>query len=208
MFSMILKFYCNIFSHLRSNAKFLFFIFLILAELIIYCIINCDADISQYLEYTEITMPEYKNLFSFIFFENLKSSAKLALTGFIPFFLGILADTFLTAYSLTSSIKFILGEFPANYVFLSLLPHGLFEMSGLIFCIIISAVLSKELTLFLLSFITKKKFDNPKAVLHQNGLKKTIIFFSESFVFVVTPLILLGAIMECTITSWVMEIIA
>ena len=112
-----------------------------------------------------------------IFFENLKSSAKLALTGFIPFFLGILADTFLTAYGLTSSIKFILGEFPANYVFLSLLPHGLFEMSGLIFCIILAAILSKELTLFLLSLVTKRKFDNPRAILHQDGLKKTIIFF-------------------------------
>lgn len=202
------KIYYDIFHFLQRNAKFLFFVFLVLAELIIYCIINCDADISQYLEYTEITMPEYKNLFSFIFFENLKSSAKLALTGVIPFFLGILADTFLTAYGLTSSIKFILGEFPANYVFLSLLPHGIFEMSGLNFCIILAAILSKELTLFLLSLVTKRKFDNPRAILHQDGLKKTMIFFAESFAFVVTPLILLGAIMECTITPWVMEIIA
>ena len=202
-----LGFYKHIFSHLLSNAKFLFFIFLVLAELIIYCIINCDADISQYIEYTEITMPEYKNLFSFIFFENLKSSAKLALTGFIPLFLGILADTFLTAYSLTSSMKFILNEFSADYVFLSLLPHGIFEMSGLIFCIIFAVILSKELTLFLLSVIMKKKFDNPKAIFHQDGLKETIAFFAESFVLVVTPLILLGAIMECTVTPWVMEII-
>ena len=81
-------------------------------------------------------------------------------------------------------------------------------MSGLIFCIIIAAILSKELTLFILSLVTKKKFNNPKSILHKYGLKKTIIFFAESFVFMVIPLILLGAIMERTVTPWVMEMIA
>ena len=76
----------------------------------------------------------------------------------------------------------------------------------MVLSVILSSIISKEITLALLSFVTKKKFDNPKAIFYGNGLKETAIFVAESLAFVVIPLIFIGAFVESFITWWILEI--
>jgi hypothetical protein len=71
----------------------------------------------------------------------------------------------------------------------------------MVFSVILSSIISKEITLALLSFVTKKKFDNPKAIFIKQGIKETAIFVAESLAFIVAPLVFAGAFVESFVTE-------
>lgn len=197
--------YRNIYSCLRSDFLFILTVLLSVATYIAHRIVRSDTDISQYLAYYEACRPLYDNTFSFIFFENMQAMLQTVCIVLIPFFLGSLFCLFFTADSLVASLKYIIAETSVSTLIIGTLPHGIFEIPAMIFSVILGAIISKELTLFLLSVITKKKFDNPKFVLHRNGIGKTAVFVLESMVFVLLPLVFSGAFAETFITGRIPE---
>ena len=50
---------------------------------------------------------------------------------------------------------------------------------------------------------SKESFDNTDSFLFRQGFKETAIFVAESLVFVVTPLIFIGAFVESFVTGWI-----
>lgn len=201
----ILNIYKNIFSFLRSNRKLVFITLLFIAESIVFCLLNCEADISRYMSYYNAARPQYSDLFSFILVKNMQTMLMTVLIGTIPLFIGTMFNSYLTVRSLTVVCKYAVAETSVVTVLASTLPHGAFEIPATIFSIILSAIISKEITLFLLSLIARKKFDDPESVFYRHGLKETAVFCFESLVFVVLPLILLGALTETFVTGWVVE---
>ena len=200
-----LRIYKNIFSYLVANKKLIFITLLFIAESIVYCLINSEADISSYLAYHDETRPQYGTLFSFILFENTQAMLPTIIMGTVPFFLGTLFCTYSTVHSLVIAFKYIISSLPIETILAGTLPHGIFEIPAIIFSMILSAIISKEITLAILSFITKKKFDNSKAIFYRNGLKETAIFVAKSLVFVILPLVFIGAFVETFITGRIIE---
>lgn len=205
MLDLIKKVYRNIYSYLRSDFLFILTVLLSIATFVTHRIVRSDMDISRYLAYLAETRPLYESELSFIFFENLQAMFQTVYMGFIPFFLGSFFHLFFAADSLVASFRFILAEFPLETVIIGILPHGIFEFPAMIFSVILGAIISKEITLFLLSIVTRKKFDNPESVLHRHGLKEMALFIAESFVFVLIPVVFIGAFVETFITGWVFE---
>ena len=201
----ILNIYKNIFSFLRSNRKLVFITLLFIAESIVFCLLNCKADISRYMSYYNAARPQYSDLFSFILVKNMQAMLMTVLIGTIPLFIGIMFNSYLTVRSLTVVCKYAVAETSAVTVLASTLPHGIFEIPAIIFSVILGVIISKEITLFLLSFVVRKKFDDPESVFHRHGLKETAVFCFESIVFVIVPLVFIGAFTETFVTGWVVE---
>ncbi len=205
MLKRITSIYKNIFSYFRKDWRFLLIVILAIIECTVFCILKSEADIAQYLAYYETNRPQYDNMLSFIFFENLQATFPEIVSGFFPFFIGTFFVLYLIINSLVISFKYILTIVPVGTLIAGTLPHGIFEIPAILLSIMLSAIISKEVTLTLLSFITKKKFDNPKAVFIRHGIKETAVFIVESLVFVVIPLVFLGAFVETFITGRILE---
>ncbi len=126
--------------------------------------------------------------------------------GFVPFFLGSLFHLFFAADSFVAMFRYVITETSVSALIIGILPHGIFEFPAMIFSVILGAIISKEITLFLLSLVTTKRFDNPKSIFRRHGLKETAIFVAESLAFVVIPLVFIGAFVESFITGWILEI--
>lgn len=200
-----LRIYKNIFSYLVANKKLVFITLLFIAESIVYCLINSEADISSYLAYHDENRPQYGTLFSFILFENTQAMLPAIIMGTVPFFLGTLFCTYSTVHSLVIALKYIISSLPIETILAGTLPHGIFEIPAIIFSMIFSAIISKEITLAILSFVTKKKFDNPKSILYRNGLKETAVFAVETIFLILIPLVFLGALTEAFVTGRILE---
>jgi stage II sporulation protein M len=125
--------------------------------------------------------------------------------GTVPFFLGTLFCTYSTVHSLVIAFKYIISSLPIETILAGTIPHGIFEIPAIIFSMILSAIISKEITLAILSFVTKKKFDNPKSILYRNGLKETSIFAVETIILILIPLVFLGALTEAFVTGRILE---
>lgn len=204
---LLIKCYKNIFSFLRIDLKFILFVLLFLTETLVYSLVNSKADISQYLSYYEENRPQYESLFSFIFFENMQAMLQPISFGFIPFFLGTIFHSVMGASIIITSCKHILLEISVGTFIIGILPHGIFEIPAMVLSVILSSIISKEITLALLSFVTKKNFDNPKAIFYENGLKETAVFAAETIIFILIPLVFLGAFTEIFVTGHVLEIV-
>ena len=205
MLDSIKKIYRNICSYLRSDFLFILTVLLVIATCVAHRIVNSDTDISLYLAYYKANRPLYESGFSFIFFENMRAMFQTVYMGLIPFFLGSFFHLFVSADFLVASFKYIIAETSVSTLIIGILPHGIFEIPAMFFSVILGAIISKEITLLLLSLVTRKKFDNSESVLHRHGFKETVVFAAESFVFAILPLVFVGAFVETFITEWVFE---
>jgi len=192
--------YINILRFLYIDRRFIGVFLLVIAELMLFCALNCEADASTYTAYLEQTTPLYPSAFAHILFENLKSMALTVFSGLIPFFGGALFMGFGTVYSLFSVGKAVLLQMPADAMFLALLPHGIFEIPAILFSLLLAAMLSKEVTLLLVCMITDRDFRSRRALLIRRGLLPTLRFCLRGLVFVILPLMLLGALAESTVS--------
>ena len=205
MLKPISKIYKNIFSYFRRDRKFILLALFMIAVFIFFCAVRSEADISQYLTVLETERPLYKNDFSFIFFENLKTSLATVLLGTVPCFMGAAFQLYLVTDMLASAFRYFLASVPSGTLIAGTLPHGIFEIPAILLSFLLSVIISKEITLCLLSTLSKESFDNTDSFLFRQGFKETAIFVAESLVFVVIPLIFIGAFVESFVTGWIIE---
>ena len=200
------RYYKEVWKFSCSNKNLIRFSTVIFIEMFVFYIVNGTAN-DHYRVYVESAQDLYPNELVFIFCENLKSAAGMILVGLVPLFFGGLYGAMMAVSGLVVTLKYELQSLPFRTIFLSLLPHGIFEMTVLVFSYILSNILSEEITLGLWRRITGKTvsfWGRPSPLF---GIKKTGVFILSSMVFVIVPLLFLAATIEVTISPMVLSVL-
>ena len=177
---------------------------LVVIEIIIFYIVNGIPD-DHYSAYVETTQNQYPNQFTFIFCENLKSVVAMIFVGAIPLYLGGLYGTMMSLSGLVLTFKYLLQRLPFHAIFLSILPHGVLEMTALLLSFILSNILSKEITIGLWQHITGRKISFWGRPIPLIGIKRAGKMILSSIAFVIVPLLFLAAAIEVTISPAILS---
>ena len=206
LFQMLSRQYVNIRYFLKSNRALMGLFFLIIIELFVFYGLNGQPN-DGYADYVANTRSAYLNVFSFIFFGNLKSATIMVLAGIIPFFLGSIFISVLTIKGLVTTFKFLVfvENIPLHTLLLSILPHGIFEMTALLFSAVLSYIVSKEITLSMVKQIRKKDIAFRGRIYSPAGIKQTFYMVVKCWLLVSLPLILVAALIESFISVLIVE---
>jgi len=188
----------TIFSYLRKNWKWCLLTLLVIAEMLAFACLHTEA-IDSYYQYMDETSVRYSSMFFFIFFENLKSLILTVAVGLIPLGLGSLFMIYSTVSGLSATAKWILQDVSGLNLFLSILPHGIFEIPSIILSMILSVFLSRAITVSIISLFRKRPVLAP--------LREDILAIVKTVVYVLIPLILIGAIVESTVSKWMISLL-
>ena len=169
---------------------------LCLIELIVYVCLKTEPS-NEYEQYVAETLPEYANMFAFIFSENLKTSLRVVALGIVPFFLGSATAGYLIFASLISALKWLLTNVSLWDLFLCILPHGIFEFTAIFFSVQLSVFLSRTVTMVPIRLFKKEAVLSP--------LKEDLLFLLRSIVLILIPLFLIAAGIEETVSEWATE---
>ena len=180
---------------------------LIFVEVLFFCVLNGIPD-DHYSAYVETTQNQYPNQFTFIFCENLKSAVAMIFVGAIPLYIGGLYGTMTSLSGLVLTFKYLLQYLPFHEIFLSILPHGVLEMTALLLSFILSNILSKEITIGLWQHITGRKIPFLGRQIPLLGIKRAGKIILSSIVFVIVPLLFLAAAIEVTISPAILSALA
>ena len=204
-FHIIAQQYRNIRRFLKANKLLLGVVFLYFIELFVFYGINGQT-CNHYAAYLDDTVFQYSNLFFFIFFQNLKAATIMILQGILPVFLGCLYGATVTVKILVETFKFLLTGVPLHTIILSTLPHGIFERSALLFSIMLSCIISKEITLSLIWLITKRNIIIFGKRRFPMGIKKTALMTAKCWLLIILPLILFAALVESSLSMLVVNL--
>lgn len=196
--------YKEIGAYLKRNKRFPLIVAMVIVEVIVYSALKTPAN-TNYEEYVAESMPAYSNLFTFIFFENTKSTGKILLSGIVPACFGSLTVLCLTMLDLTATVKQLLLSYSPHMIFLSILPHGIFELSAMLGAVLFSSLLSKEITLAIAKVFVPKGWRLSKKISDQRI--KNIATIIKAWCLVIVPLLVVAAMIEVTISPVVMEIV-
>ena len=186
------------FTYLKSRRLWCWLTLLLLTELIIFAVLNTTPN-DYYSQYVSESLGGNESVFGFILLGNLKSSLILVLLGTIPLGLGTVFGTYMTVSGLVATVKWLLPEVGGLRLLLCVLPHGVFEMSALCCSVLLSVLWSRAVTLTIVRLCLRKPVLAP--------LKEGGMFLLKSIVYVLIPLILIAAVMEVTVSPWVMNAI-
>lgn len=187
--------YRMIFDYHRSNRKWCWMTVLALAEILVFTCLHTEAD-HHYEIYLAETMGQYDTLLGHIFWENLRTALRTVLIGAIPFGIGILFNSYFTCSGLVATAKLLLPRVGGMRLLLCAAPHGMLEISAIVFSFILSVLWSRAITFELL----RLHRDKP-------GLKTDCRFLFRAVVFVLIPLTLVAALTETYISALVVEMI-
>lgn len=184
--------YAELGRELAKNNGLVFLVCMVFIECIIFACLNMEAD-PHYLEYLEKTEPKYNSVFWLIFIENSISSILTAILGMFPFFVGTLYESYSIAAGFITTVKLFMQKIPLKYILFGIAPHGIFEMSAIVFSLIISAVFSREMSRIFLKWILKDKLRYDEKLI-------PMIFVIRGLLLVVIPLLFVGAVVEITVS--------
>lgn len=202
--SYIQRYYEEVRKFLCSNKILIALSIVMFIEMFAFYIATGTAN-NHYQAYVESTQKLYPNNFTFIFCENLKSTIVMILVGFIPLFFGTLYGGMIFVSGMVITFKYVLRSLSFHTIFFSLLPHGIFEMTVLLYSYILSNILSKEITLGLWHRITGKAVSFLGRPIHLLGIKRIGVFILFNVIFVIIPLLFLAAIIEVTISPMILS---
>ena len=178
--------------YLARNYRLCIMVLLVIAEMIVYSAINAEPTIEGYMHYLNDTLPRYSSDFAFIFIENTKTSLRILLSGLIPFFAGTVFSSFSVIYSMTGGMKCFLQKLPPSIILKGTLPHGIFELLEILLSLLLSVLISKEVTMIIIA-----RSQNSRTMKERtSGIG---ISFS-CWLFIGIPLLLLAALIETYIT--------
>ena len=194
--------YTEIWQYFIYNKKLMIFWLLLLVEMVVFFILNGSPD-PRSIENLTTSPNNYPNLFLFIFLGNLKAAMMTILAGVIPGFLGSIFVLMMTVKSIVVATKTIATTISVGTIILSVIPHGIFEISAIILSIQLSSIISKNITVALCTLF-RKKILNIQGLTSVN-LKTQLRYAVISFVYIIFPLLLIAAIVEVTISPLVIE---
>lgn len=188
--------YRSIFSYLKSHWKVGGVVLLAMAEFLVFAVLNVEAS-GSYEQYVAETSVKYSGRFPFIFWENLESGLRLVLMGTVPLGLGTLFGAYATVAGLVSACKWLLPEIGGRTLLLCVLPHGMFEIPAICFSVLLSALWSRAVTAAIIRLLRREP---AVRTLCEDGLSVL-----KSAAFVQIPLILIAAVIEVTVSLWVVS---
>ena len=188
--------YQSIFIYLHGHRQWCWISALLIIELIVFVCLKVPPD-NHYESYVSSTVDRYPNLFTFILGENILSSLLMILSGTIPFGLGVLFSAYSVFGSLCSTVKWLLPEYGVRKILLGTVFHGIFELGALLFSVLLSVLCCRAITLAILRLIGRRP------MLAQ--FKLDILFLTKAVLFILIPLLLVGASVEVTISAWIVQ---
>ena len=188
----------NSFIYLKFHRFWFCLTLLLLAELVAFAVLNTTPN-DYYSQYVNKSLGANESVFALILLGNLRSSLVLVLLGTIPLGLGTIFGTYMTVSSLAATVKWLLPEVGGLRLFLCVLPHGVFEMLALYCSVLLSVLWSRAVTLTIVRLCRRKPLLAP--------LKEDGMFLLKSIMYVLIPLIVIAAVMEVTVSPWVMNTI-
>ena len=170
---------------------------MLIAETILVVWLKIGPD-NHYETYVASKVNTYPNLFAFIFVENLLCALAVILFGCIPFGVGTIFRTCLMFGNLCATLKWLWPYYSVKEMLVSTLPHGIFEFTDMYFCVLLSALWSRAVTLAMGRLVARRP------VLQK--LKCDLLFLGKAIIFVLIPLTFIAAIVEVTITPRLIEL--
>ena len=171
---------------------------LMAAELLVFCLLN-SAPSTQCGQYVAERQSLYANLFSFILFENLQACLSILASGIIPLGFGALFTCYGMMDGLVSTGKWLLPNAGGWKMALCLIPHGVFEIPAMIISVLAAVLLSRAVTVAIWRLIIRTPLKVELLYELKLLLKITML--------VLLPLILLGAIMEVSVSCSVADLL-
>ena len=193
------RIYRGVWQYFKSNKKLCALVILLVAEVIVYSIINIEAS-DWYEGYVAEARNVYPNDFALIFVENTKTSLLTVAVGIVPFFLGCIMAVTQTVFGLAASFKYLMIEVPLTKIIVCIAPHGVFEITAMVLAVCISVILCKDLMKAVHGF----------AMHRENlfrGLGLAVVATVRAWLLVCAPLLLAGAVVEVTVSTWIANVI-
>ena len=197
--------YKTLFSALWKQKNWCFLALLWVAEASVLLWLRTEPNITPYQSYVQETLPRYEStfrhesLFWFILLENTLSALQMVASGIVPLGLSTVFASFLTLRGLVESAKALTIQFGGWKLFLSILPHGIFELPALFFSVLLAVLLTRAVTVIPFRILTKKPVLNP--------LKEELLTVLRGVVLVLIPLLFISAVVENFITPLWMQMI-
>ena len=197
--------YKALFSALWKQKSWCFLALLWVAEASVLLWLRTEPNITPYQSYVQETLPRYEStfrhesLFWFILLENTLSALQMVASGIVPLGLSTVFASFLTLRGLVESAKALTIQFGGWKLFLSILPHGIFELPALFFSVLLAVLLTRAVTVIPFRILTKKPVLNP--------LKEELLTVLRGVVLVLIPLLFISAVVENFITPLWMQMI-
>lgn len=186
--------YTDAFGYLKRKWLCCLIVLVVIIELLVFALLNTAAD-GHYEQYLAETVGQYSGKFAFIFLENLQSMLIMILMGTIPAFLGIFFVSNQTISGLVATGKWILPDVGVTRLLISILPHGIFEIPAICFTILLSALWSRTVTIAIIRLIRRKPVIT--------SFREDVAGILKSIVFILLPLVLIAAVIEATLTRWI-----
>lgn len=190
--------YKDIRLYLKFHRKWCALTVMIILELFVFACLTAEPN-DYYNQYVNATKLEYSNLFAFVFLENIKSALYMVLSGVIPFGLGVVFCTYSVFTGLASTYKLVLPEVGGWKLLLCVLPHGLFELSAICFSILLAVLLCRANAVAVIRLCSRKRALVP--------LLEDYSALVKSVAFIQVPLVLIAALIESSLSSWIAEIV-
>lgn len=184
--------YKQVWMYFAENSKFCLIILLIIIEFIIYAILNAQPTSERYMQYANEAEAQYNSLFALIFFENTKTSLKIILFGVVPLLIGSSFAAFATVYPMAEVMKFLLQDIEIGIILRGTVPHGTLELPAFILSIMISFLISKEITGALYDLICSK------GTYHRRI--SNIGTLLVGWALIVVPMLMIAAVIESYLT--------
>lgn len=194
----ILCLYYQIWLYVKARIWWTPLTLLVVVEFLVFCLLN-SAPSTQYGQYVAKTQPLYANLFSFVFFENLQACLSILASGIIPLGLGALFTCYGMMDGLVSTGKWLLPSVDGWKMALCLLPHGVFEIPAMIISVLAAVLLSRAVTVAFWRLIIRKPL--------KEELLYELKMLLQITVLVLLSLILLGALVEVTVSDYVLGLL-
>ena len=186
--------YAKCFRYLRQRWIWVMLAVLVFVELLVFHCLHAEPGLGTYREYVAQTLPQYPNEFLFLAVGNSKSALWTVLMGAIPFGAGVFFDVFLQIKSLTAIGKYLLGDLGTAAFLAGVLPHGVVEILAMIMSVVCGVLISRAVTKTLLSLV---KGQGRSALAEGAEEVRCIV---GTVLLVVLPLVLIGAVIEVTVT--------
>jgi len=183
--------YAEIKKYFTDNYRICLISLLIIVEIAVYSSLKAAPAGEAYVNYVNEMVPEYSSEFSFIFFENCKTSLVLILAGLIPIFIGPLFASFAVIYPLAGMMKYLLKDLDYIIILKGTLPHGVMEIPAIILSIMVSVLISKEVTLSIYEFLRDRTI---------NQKMKNLLLLLLCWLLAIVPAFMLAAFVESYIT--------
>ena len=179
------------FLHLKKRLRFVIYTLMCVVELCVFCLVTpASFDVSS------VSTLEKSGIFFQIFFGNLNASLFLISLGVIPLFLGVLFGSCFMARRLFWVGGLFVEKFGAWRVLLCVLPHALLEIPAMVFSVILGVLLSRAL---MCGVFTKAG---------RAELFSEVKQIAKDFLFLLLPLVLLGALLESAVSIRIVEAVA